>query len=161
MKNMTFHRSRLASAVSVALAVSGMSVALPTAAQDEAQVMEEVIVTGYRKSLMDSIENKKMSGSVIESISAEDIGKLPDSSIAESLARLPGLAAQRLDGRASRISIRGFGENESATTFNGREQVSISDNRGVEFDLYPSEIMQVLTCTKRLMQRLKPRGLPV
>ena len=60
MKNMTFHRSRLASAVSVALAVSGMSVALPTAAQDEAQVMEEVIVTGYRKSLMDSIENKKM-----------------------------------------------------------------------------------------------------
>ena len=159
MKNMTFHRSRLASAVSVALAVSGMSVALPTAAQDEAQVMEEVIVTGYRKSLMDSIENKKMSGSVIESISAEDIGKLPDSSIAESLARLPGLAAQRLDGRASRISIRGFGENESATTFNGREQVSISDNRGVEFDLYPSEIMAGVDVYKTPDATLEAEGI--
>ena len=116
-----------------------MAVALPASAQDEAEVMEEVVVTGYRKSLIDSIENKRFNSSVIESISAEDIGKLPDSSIAESLARLPGLAAQRLDGRANRISIRGF-ENESATTFNGREQVSISDNRGVEFDLYPSEI---------------------
>ena len=89
-----------------------MAVALPAAAQEEAEVMEEVIVTGYRKSLIDSIENKRYNKPVIESISAEDIGKLPDSSIAESIARLPGLAAQRLDGRASRISIRGFGENE-------------------------------------------------
>ena len=97
MKNTTFNRSRLASAVSVALAVSGMAVALPAAAQEEAEVMEEVIVTGYRKSLIDSIENKRYNSSVIESISAEDIGKLPDSSIAESLARLPGLAAQRRD----------------------------------------------------------------
>ena len=110
MKNTTFNRSRLASAVSVALAASSMAVALPAAAQEKAEVMEEVIVTGYRKSLIDSIENKRFNSSVIESISAEDIGKLPDSSIAESLARLPGLAAQRLDGRASRISIRGFGQ---------------------------------------------------
>ena len=161
MKNTTFSRSRLASAVSVALAVSGMAVALPASAQEEAEVMEEVVVTGYRKSLIDSIENKRFNSSVIESISAEDIGKLPDSSIAESLARLPGLAAQRLDGRASRISIRGFGENESATTFNGREQVSISDNRGVEFDLYPSEIMAEVNVYKtpnatRPEHRIKP-----
>ncbi|HCG95882.1 MAG TPA: TonB-dependent receptor [Halieaceae bacterium] len=159
MKNTTFNRSRLASAVSVAIAVSGMAVALPAAAQEEAEVMEEVIVTGYRKSLMDSIENKRESGSIIESISAEDIGKLPDSSIAESLARLPGLAAQRLDGRASRISIRGFGENESATTFNGREQVSISDNRGVEFDLYPSEIMAGVDVYKTPDANLEAEGI--
>ena len=159
MKNTTFNRSRLASAVSVALAVSGMAVALPAAAQEEAEVMEEVIVTGYRKSLIDSIENKRYNSSVIESISAEDIGKLPDSSIAESLARLPGLAAQRLDGRASRISIRGFGENESATTFNGREQVSISDNRGVEFDLYPSEIMAEVNVYKTPNATLEAEGI--
>ena len=138
MQKPIFNRTRLATAVSLALATNGVTLALPAIGQDEADVLEEVVVTGYRKSLIDSIENKRFNASVIESISAEDIGKLPDSSIAESLSRLPGLAAQRLDGRASRISIRGFGENESATTFNGREQVSISDNRGVEFDLYPS-----------------------
>ena len=105
------------------------------------KTVEVIEVKGFRASVIESINTKRFSSEVVESISAEDIGKLPDSSIAESIARLPGLTAQRLDGRASRVSIRGFGENESATTFNGREQVSISDNRGVEFDLYPSEIM--------------------
>ena len=65
MKNTTFNRSRLASAVSVALAASSMAVALPAAAQEKAEVMEEVIVTGYRKSLIDSIENKRFNSSVI------------------------------------------------------------------------------------------------
>jgi len=119
-----------------------------TAKQKAAEQIEVIKVTGFRKSLVESINTKRYSSSVVEAISAEDIGKLPDSSIAESIARLPGLAAQRLDGRASRVSIRGFGENESGTTFNGREQVSISDNRGVEFDLYPSEIMSGVTVYK-------------
>ncbi|WP_078085048.1 TonB-dependent receptor, partial [Microbulbifer mangrovi] len=88
-----------------------------------------------------------------------DIGKLPDSSIAEAISRLPGLATQRLDGRASRVTIRGFGENESATTFNGREQVSISDNRGVEFDLYPSEIMSGVTVYKTPTANLEAEGI--
>ena len=96
---------------------------------------------------------------MVESVSAEDIGKLPDSSIAESLARLPGLAAQRLDGRASKVTIRGFGENESTTTFNGREQVSIGDNRGVEFDLYPSEIMSGVTVYKTPNATLDAEGI--
>ncbi|HEX5793342.1 MAG TPA: TonB-dependent receptor plug domain-containing protein, partial [Rheinheimera sp.] len=109
-------------------------------AKEEAKV-EIIQIKGFRRSVAESMNTKRFSTNVVEAISAEDIGKLPDSSIAESIARLPGLTAQRLDGRASRVSIRGFGENESATTFNGREQVSIGDNRGVEFDLYPSEIM--------------------
>ncbi|MDH5434688.1 MAG: TonB-dependent receptor, partial [Gammaproteobacteria bacterium] len=109
---------------------------------------KKITIVGIRASMARAQSEKKNSTSIVESISAEDIGKLPDSSIAESIARLPGLAAQRLDGRASRVTIRGFGENESATTFNGREQVSISDNRGVEFDLYPSEIMSGVTVYK-------------
>jgi len=159
MQKPIFNRTRLAAAVSLALATNGVTLALPAIGQDEADVLEEVVVTGYRKSLIDSIENKRFNASVIESISAEDIGKLPDSSIAESLSRLPGLAAQRLDGRASRISIRGFGENESATTFNGREQVSISDNRGVEFDLYPSEIMAEVNVYKTPNATLEAEGI--
>ncbi|MDT0604155.1 TonB-dependent receptor [Thalassotalea castellviae] len=124
----------------------------------EAEV-EVIEVRGFRGSIIESINTKRFSSEVVESISAEDIGKLPDSSIAESIARLPGLTAQRLDGRASRVSIRGFGENESGTTFNGREQVSISDNRGVEFDLYPSEIMSGVTVYKTPSASLEAEGI--
>ncbi|ATC94426.1 TonB-dependent receptor [Pseudoalteromonas tunicata] len=124
--------------------------------QENVEVIE---VRGMRRSIVESINVKRFATNVVESISAEDIGKLPDSSIAESIARLPGLAAQRLDGRASRVSIRGFGENESGTTFNGREQVSISDNRGVEFDLYPSEIMSGVTVYKTPNATLEGEGI--
>ncbi|QHJ88514.1 TonB-dependent receptor [Aequoribacter fuscus] len=156
-----FQPKKLALSVSLAMGVAG-TVAMAQdveTADGEERMLEEVVVTGYRKSLIDSIDNKRYDSSIIESISAEDIGKLPDVSIAESLARLPGLAAQRLDGRASRISIRGFGENESATTFNGREQVSISDNRGVEFDLYPSEIMSAVNVYKTPRASLEAEGI--
>lgn len=118
------------------------------AAEATKKAIETIEVTGFRRSVIQSLNTKRYSSNVVEALSAEDIGKLPDSSIAESIARLPGLAAQRLDGRASRVTIRGFGENESSTTFNGREQVSIGDNRGVEFDLYPSEIMSGVTVYK-------------
>lgn len=153
------------SKVALAILSSGL-VALSAssyAAEEVNKVAEEEIevikVTGLRGSIIESINTKRFSSEVVEAISAEDIGKLPDSSIAESLARLPGLAAQRLDGRASRVTIRGFGENESATTFNGREQVSIGDNRGVEFDLYPSEIMSGVTVYKTANASLEGEGI--
>lgn len=126
---------------------------------DEQQDVEVIEVRGFRRSVVESINTKRFATEVVESVSAEDIGKLPDSSIAESIARLPGLTAQRLDGRASRVSVRGFSENESATTFNGREQVSISDNRGVEFDLYPSEIMSGVTVYKTPSASLDAEGI--
>jgi len=129
------------------------------AADENTTDINILTVTGFRRSVAESINSKRFTNTVVESISAEDIGKLPDSSIAESIARLPGLAAQREDGRASRISIRGFGENESGTTFNGREQVSISDNRGVEFDLYPSEIMSAVTVYKTSTAELEGEGI--
>lgn len=129
------------------------------AAEATKKAIEKIEVTGFRRSVIQSLNTKRYSSSVVEALSAEDIGKLPDSSIAESIARLPGLAAQRLDGRASRVTIRGFGENESSTTFNGREQVSIGDNRGVEFDLYPSEIMSGVTVYKTPDASLEGEGI--
>jgi len=93
------------------------------------------------KSIQDSIAAKKDNSSIIEVISAEDIGKLPDASIAEAIARLPGIAAQRTNGRAQTLSIRGLGPDFTVTTFNGREQASTNDNRTVEFDQYPSELV--------------------
>ena len=106
--------------------------------------LDAVTVIGIRRGIEDAIETKQTATSIVESVSAEDIGKLPDSSIAESIARLPGLTAQRERGRATQINIRGFAGDFAGTTLNGREQTSTSDNRGVEFDQYPSELLSGL-----------------
>ena len=150
-------RNKVATAVSLALAVSTGSA---LAQENEGREIEEIVVTGkFRASLIDSINTKRHSTAIVEAISAEDIGKLPDSSIAEAISRLPGLAGQRLDGRTSSIAIRGLGEDFSAATLNGREQVSISDNRGIEFDLYPSEIMSGVTIYKTPEASLMTQGI--
>ena len=110
-------------------------------AQQAATSLDTVTVTGIRKGIEDAISVKKNSDSIVEVISAEDIGKLPDNSIAESIARLPGLAAQRVNGRAQQISIRGMSPDMTTGLLNGREQVSTGDSRGVEYDQYPSELV--------------------
>ncbi|HJS12792.1 MAG TPA: TonB-dependent receptor, partial [Sphingopyxis sp.] len=67
-----------------------------TAPVDEAPAEDAIVVTGIRGAINNSVQAKKANTSIVEVISAEDIGKLPDLSIAESLSRLPGLATQRL-----------------------------------------------------------------
>jgi iron complex outermembrane receptor protein len=129
------------------------------AAQQEAKTLDKVVVTGIRAGIETSIETKQTATSIVESISAEDIGKLPDSSIAESIARLPGLTAQRERGRATQINIRGFAGDFAGTTLNGREQVSTGDNRGVEFDQYPSELLSSVVVYKTPDASLVGQGL--
>lgn len=108
---------------------------------DEEGAGDEVVVTGFRASTRNAIAAKRNADQILESISAEDIGKLPDNSIAESIARLPGVTAQRVDGRDQVISVRGFAPDFATTLLNGREQVTTGDNRAVEFDQYPSELL--------------------
>lgn len=102
---------------------------------------QAIIVTGIRRGIASSIDTKRREQGIVEAVSAEDIGKLPDISIAESIARLPGLAAQRVNGRAQVISIRGLAPDFTTTLLNGRQQASSGDNRAVEFDQYPSELL--------------------
>jgi iron complex outermembrane receptor protein len=116
--------------------------------EQKPSTLQTVVVTGIRHSIATSVETKNESSSIVEAISAEDIGKLPDVSIAESIARLPGLAAQRVNGRAQVIAIRGLAPDFAATLLNGREQVTTGDNRGVEFDQYPSELINAVTVYK-------------
>ncbi|HEY7884820.1 MAG TPA: TonB-dependent receptor plug domain-containing protein, partial [Cellvibrionaceae bacterium] len=99
---------------------AGMTITPAYAQDQDAASIEEVVVTGIRRSIMNSMAIKENSSSIVEAVSAEDIGKLPDTSIAESLARLPGLAGERVNGRTSGISVRGFNEDYVATTMNGR-----------------------------------------
>ncbi len=121
--------------------------------------LDKVQVTGIRRGIESAIAIKKDSTSIVEAISAEDIGKLPDVSIAESLARLPGLAAQRVAGRAQVISVRGLSPDFSTTLLNGREVVSTGDNRSVEFDQYPSELVSGVTVYKTPDAGLVGQGL--
>jgi iron complex outermembrane recepter protein len=128
-----------------------------TAAAEPA--VQSVVVSGIRRGIEDAISVKKDSSSIVEAISAEDIGKLPDVSIAESISRLPGLAAQRVAGRAQVISVRGLSPDFATTLLNGREQVSTGDNRSVEFDQYPSELLAGVTIYKTPDAGLVGQGL--
>lgn len=126
---------------------------IPALAQDadqsaDEEEMEEIVVSGIRASIISSIAKKRTNTSIVEALSAEDIGKLPDQSIAESIARLPGLAAQRLDGRANVIAVRGLAPDFTTALLNGREQVTANNNRGVEFDQYPAELLSGVTVYK-------------
>ncbi|NNJ64832.1 MAG: TonB-dependent receptor [Xanthomonadales bacterium] len=146
-------RKELAATISLLLASAPAAYAQDQAGSDTEQseetVMEEVVVTGkFRASLIDQIGTKRDNTSIVDAISAEDIGKLPDSSIAESLARLPGVSGERRNGRVSGISVRGFNENYVGTTLNGRELLGMGDNRGVEYDLYPAEIVSGMVVFK-------------
>src|SRR5579864_5449861 len=103
--------------------------------------LETITVTGVRAAVEAAINVKEHADNIVEAISAEDIGKLPDTSIAESISRLPGVTAQRSDGRKSDISIRGTDPGFATGLLNGREQVSTGDNRNIEYDQYPAELI--------------------
>lgn len=127
------------------------------AVQDEGG--QDIVVTGIRASLASSAKIKRDSALIVDSVSAEDVGKLPDVSIADSLARLPGVTAQRLEGRDQRLSIRGLGPDFSTTLLNGREQVTVGDNRGVEYDQYPSEFFRNVNVYKSANASLIAAGI--
>lgn len=133
--------------------------AAPAAPAAEAPVVQSVVVTGIRRGIEAAISVKKNTDSIVEAISAEDIGKLPDQSIAESIARLPGVTAQRSGGRASAVSIRGMSPDFSTALLNGREQVSTGDSRGVEFDQYPAELLSGVVIYKTPDGALVGQGL--
>jgi len=117
-------------------------------ADQSGEPVNEIVVSGIRHGIAGAINTKRDETSIVEAVTAEDIGKLPDVSIAESIARLPGLAAQRVGGRAQVISIRGLAPDFTTTLLNGRQQASSGDNRAVEFDQYPSELLSSVVIYK-------------
>ncbi|RFF69728.1 TonB-dependent receptor [Xanthomonas campestris pv. campestris] len=164
------NHKRTALSIAMAVAISPTLAAAQTAAPSDAPAsteqnagavteLDKVQVTGLRRAIEGAISVKRDSTSIVEAISAEDIGRLPDVSIAESLARLPGLAAQRVAGRAQVISVRGLSPDFSTTLLNGREVVSTGDNRSVEFDQYPSELVSGVTVYKTPDAGLVGQGL--
>ncbi|MFZ9801328.1 MAG: TonB-dependent receptor plug domain-containing protein, partial [Burkholderiaceae bacterium] len=123
------------------LAAACLGLVLSSQLQAQQASNASVTVTGIRGALESAVNIKRESDNIVEVISAEDLGKLPDTSVAEGLSRLPGITSQRTGGRAQQISIRGLGPDFATALLNGREQVTTGDSRGVEFDQYPSELL--------------------
>lgn len=84
-------------------------------------ILEEVVVHGIRSSLRDAVEIKRSNVGVMEAISSEDFGKFPDGNLAESLARVPGIAIDRSNVEGQKIAVRGFGPEFNLVTLNGRQ----------------------------------------
>src|SRR5262249_20588075 len=107
------HRVRrsalLSAAISSCLALSAHA-AQPASntASTTTEPLEEVVVTGFRASLANALQTKRESNQIIESVSAEDIGKFPDQNVAESLQRLPGISIDRSNGQGQRGLLRGL-----------------------------------------------------
>ncbi len=132
----------------------------PDAKKDDTVVLDTLKVSaGFSGSLAAATEAKQKSANIVEVIMSEDIGKLPDISIADSLTRLTGLTTQRVNGRSQGISIRGLTGDFSTTLLNGREQVSSSLNRAVEFDNYPSELLNSVVVSKTASANMIAQGL--
>ncbi len=108
---------------------------------DEKTEIETIEVTGFSRSLIAAINQKRFTDTVSEQLSADDLGALPDVSMADALTRLPGISAVRTGGQAAQINIRGMSGGFVFSTLNGREQVSTSGSRSIEFDQYPSELI--------------------
>ncbi len=153
-------RMRLQCSAAAAILATAMgSYAAAQDTDDDEEPTDRLQVTGIRASIETSLEAKRENTSIVEAITAEDIGKLPDLSIADSLARLPGVTAQRVRGRAQQISIRGLGPDFSLALLNGREVVSAGNNRGIEFDQFPSELINQGLVYKTPDARLAATGI--
>ncbi len=116
---MYYKRNKLSEIIAATLA---SAVVMPMAhAQDSDEtVLEEVVVTGIRGSLERAMDVKRESSGVVDAISAEDIGKFPNTNLAESLQRIPGVSIDRQNGEGSKVTVRGFGPGFNLVTLNGR-----------------------------------------
>ena len=112
------HLSRLALMSGVSALILGAFTPMAFA-QDVAED-DEIIVTGIRASLERAMDVKRSSDGVVDAISAEDIGKFPDTNLAESLQRISGVSINRVNGEGSEVTVRGFGGGFNLVTLNGR-----------------------------------------
>ncbi|MDG2017983.1 MAG: TonB-dependent receptor [Porticoccaceae bacterium] len=143
---MLFKKKVLSSSVALALVGSTM----PALAQDEGLEIEEVIVEGgIRASLKKSMDIKRDTAGVADAISAEDMGKFPDTNLAEALQRVTGVSINRERGEGSKVTVRGFGPEYNMVTLNGRQMPTHSGtSRAYDFADIASEGISAVVVSK-------------
>jgi TonB-dependent receptor len=132
-----------------------LSIALPAAAQDQSagtrpEDLEEIVVTGLIGSLQRNLDMKREASGVVDVITSEDIGKFPDSNVAASLQRVPGVSIQRAGtrGEPEGITVRGFGGDFNETLYDGRRISTAAGGRSVDFSTVGSDFVGSLTVMK-------------
>ncbi len=152
-------RASVASAVALALSSPAFAQSSPAgsdgdqtanAALGPGGALEEIVVRGYRGSLQRNLEAKRNAAGVVEEISSEEIGKFPDSNVAASLQRVPGVSIQRDGprGEPNGITIRGFGGDFNETLVDGRRLSTATGNRAIDFSTVGSDFIRALTVYK-------------
>lgn len=147
-----------------ATAIAMMGIASVAQAQ-EAGATEEIVVTGIRAALEQAMDVKRNTVASVDAINSEDIGKMPDKNIADSLSRIPGIQIQKgLTGEGARVSIRGADPELTYATLNG-QQVATTDwfvlapqGRSFNFDLMPAEMVKAVEVYKSPMAKLTEGG---
>ena len=135
----------------VSAAVAGVSASAALAQEAQSTEVDEIVVTGFRRSLSDARAIKRDSVIQVDAIVAEDMAKFPDLNLAESLQRLPGVQINREAGEGRRISLRGLGPDFARVQLNGMEVLgnvdSAQDSRGqrsrdraFDFNIFASEL---------------------
>ena len=141
------------------MALSSPAVFAQTATVQAEAALEEIVVTGFRAALASGLETKRASSVMVDEIKAEDIADFPDSNLAESIQRLPGISLDRADnGEGQKISVRGLGADFTSTTVNGMDVLATSGggnsdggpnrSRGFDFNLFASELFSSLKVQK-------------
>jgi iron complex outermembrane receptor protein len=141
-----------------ALALPVLAQEAPAAAAPQEEEVEEVVVTGFRASLNAALDDKRASAAAIDSIRAEDIAKFPDSNLAESVQRIPGVSIARDAGEGRNLSVRGLGPQFTRVRINGMEAQSTTGgtdssgganrNRQFDFNVFASELFNNITARK-------------
>jgi TonB-dependent receptor len=118
----------------------------------------DVVVTGFRASLQEALNQKRRSNQIIEAITAEDIAKFPDANIAESIQRLPGISIDRDNGEGRTITVRGLGGDFQSVRLNGADAQNVAGgnqsdaganrSRGFDFNTFASELFGGVKITK-------------
>ena len=170
MKKFTVSPLVFAMAACVLPATSYAQQTSPTQPAQEDNTVEEVMVTGsFRASLANALNTKRMSANNVDAIVAEDMGKMPDLNLAESLQRVSGVAITREGGEGRNITVRGLGPTFSATTLNGMEVPSstggldssggVNRGRSFDFNVFASELFNKIVLNKSAKGSLEEGGL--
>ena len=123
------------SAVALLASSSPIPIARPTE-------LQEVVVTGTRAALIQSLDRKHDANIVMDSIVAEDLGRFPDDNVADSLSHITGITIQRTRGGEGQfVNVRGLGPEFSIVTLNSRILATDGDGREFAFDVLPSEVI--------------------
>ncbi|MBU3077377.1 TonB-dependent receptor [Sphingomonas quercus] len=152
-KNPSGRRIALVGATSMlalAVAAPAFAQAQPAPGGDNGAPQDEIVVTGLRGSLQRNLDIKRSAPGVVDAISAEDIGKFPDSNVAASLQRLPGVSIQRAGarGEATGITVRGFGGDFNETLYDGRRVSTATGQRSVDFSTIGADFVGQLNLLK-------------